>query len=74
MSEHQIKKISEPVTDDEHDGNLQFSFGTKNGMVIVDFGKLVKWIGLPPDDADEFARLMVKAAQQTRNQNRTAKT
>jgi len=48
------------------DGELQFDFGIKDGIVIVDFGKSVKWIGLPPDDADEFAKIMMRVAHQAR--------
>ena len=73
MSEHQVKEVDPKVADIEVDpGELQFDFGIKNGMVIVDFGKAVKWFGLPPDDADEFAQIMMRVAHQARTGRKVA--
>lgn len=60
-----LLEMGEPAPED-HDPNkeLQFDFGIKDGMVIVDFGKAVRWIGLPPDDALQFVQHMAKVAKQ----------
>ncbi len=39
--------------DDE--GGLQLVIGRDKGCVIIDFGESVSWLGLPPDEADQFA-------------------
>lgn len=50
-------KIAE---DDE--GELSLAVGTKNGVVIIDFGTPVKWFGLPPKKARELAIVLMKHA------------
>jgi hypothetical protein len=71
MADEEVKKaislleMGEPAPED-HDPNkeLQFDFGIRDGMVIVDFGKAVRWIGLPPDDALQFVQHMARVAKQ----------
>lgn len=48
--------------DDE--GEIVFRIAHKDGVIVVDFGKPVVWIGLPPDGAREFAALLVKHAEE----------
>jgi len=60
-----INKDQEQIVEDVEAEALQFNFGIKDGNVIVDFGKSIKWLGLPPLDALRFGELMIKTARQT---------
>jgi len=44
------------------EGELSFAVGAKEGNVIVEFGKPVAWIGLPPQLARDFADSLTKHA------------
>lgn len=48
----------------EDDGELALRIAAdkEKKVVIVDFGKEVVWIGMPPDDAIQFAQLILKHA------------
>ncbi len=59
---HPQGKLNE---DDE--GELRFAVGHDNGNVILDFGKPVVWVGLPPDTADDIADMLKKHAQAVRD-------
>jgi hypothetical protein len=48
--------------DDEGELCLGISYDDLNGIVRVDFGKPVAWLGLPPPQAIEFALLILKKA------------
>lgn len=50
-------KISE-----DDDGEIQIAVGVRDGVVVIEFGTEVKWIGLPPTQAREIAAMMVKHA------------
>lgn len=49
----------------DDDGELAFvvSSGKTPGIVRVDFGKPVEWLGLPPQEAVELAQLLIKHAR-----------
>lgn len=59
--DHPEGKLNE---DDE--GGLRFAVGHQDGNVILDFGKAVVWVGLPPDTADQIADMLKKHAQAIR--------
>lgn len=44
------------------DGEIQLAIYHNQGNVIVDFGTRIKWVGLPPQQAREFANLIIKHA------------
>jgi hypothetical protein len=46
--------------DDE--GGLMIQMTNWNGVVRIDFGAPVTWLGLPPDEAIEFAKKILKQA------------
>ena len=49
----------------EHDeGDLQIALTNHDGCVIVQFGKSVKWFGVPPQTARELARLLIQHAEE----------
>lgn len=50
---------------DEGDLTLAVSRDDKNGVVIIDFGKSVSWIGLPPDRAAAFAEAIRRYAERS---------
>ncbi len=52
------------------EGGLQLAIAADpvNGVVRVDFGKPVAWLGLDPDTADQFAESLRVNAREVRNQ------
>lgn len=51
-----------------HDeGDLQMGIANKDGVVIINFGTPVTWIGLEPDKAEAFAALITKHAKEIRS-------
>src|ERR1700691_2146243 len=47
----------------KHDeGELRMRIGHKGTEVLIEFGKPVAWVGMPKDNALEFARKVKKAA------------
>jgi hypothetical protein len=46
----------------QDEGGIRFMVGSKDGVVIVDFGKPVAWLGMPPSDARALAESLVKHA------------
>lgn len=50
--------------DDE--GELRMAMGNKEGKVILEFGKPIKWVGLDPSDADALIAGLTKHAKAAR--------
>lgn len=49
----------------EDDGELSFGIGTKDGLVMIMFGdKGVKWMGMPPSHARNFAAALIEKADE----------
>lgn len=47
----------------EHDqGELRAAISSEGGMVRLDFGKPVAWLVLPPENAINLARLLLRHA------------
>lgn len=44
------------------EGELRAAVGTVKGQVVIDFGKSVSWLSLPPDAARELAVLLIRRA------------
>lgn len=53
---------------EEDEGELQLAVGTLGGEVIVHFGKPVKWIGMPPQDARQLAVFIMNRANEADEQ------
>lgn len=53
-----------PAVDDDDEGALRMGVGydAANGLVRLDFGKPVAWLALPPPEAMELAKLLLKQA------------
>ena len=50
------------------EGELQLAVGAKPGKVIIDFGKSVKWIGMEPEGARQFAVFVMNRANEADEQ------
>ncbi len=51
------------LNDDDQGGiNIGVAFDTLDGIVRIEFGKPVAWLGLPPPEAIEFAKLLLRHA------------
>jgi hypothetical protein len=48
--------------DDEGELRLGVAYDKLNGIVRIEFGKPVAWLGLPPPQAIEFAKVLMKNA------------
>lgn len=48
----------------KHDeGQLKMAIGEKDGKLVFDFGKSVRWIGMPPNQAIDFALNIINHAK-----------
>lgn len=67
------RSYSEGQLTPDDEGDLMLAVGEKDGNVVIDFGKQIVWLGLPPDSAIELARMIhdraveIKARQQVLN-------
>lgn len=52
------------------EGGIRFAVGSKNGVVVVDFGSPVAWVGMPPAEARQLAASLVKHADHLEQQKR----
>lgn len=48
--------------DDEGGLNIGIAIDETNGRVVVDFGKLIEWIGMLPDDAIKIGNSLISKA------------
>lgn len=51
------------------EGSIQFAIGEKDGKVVIDYGTPVHWIGMTPQQAAEFASLLLKRAREVARKN-----
>jgi hypothetical protein len=51
------------------EGAIQFAIGEKDGKVVIDFGTPVHWVGMTPQQAAEFASLLLKRAREVGRKN-----
>ena len=54
--------------DSSDEGELQFGIAAAKGNVIINFGKPVVWIGVPPEMAREMAASLLKNADEADKQ------
>lgn len=45
---------------EDDEGELRAAIGVNNGQVVIDFGKSVAWLSLPPDAARNLALTLAK--------------
>ncbi len=48
----------------EDEGAIKIAIGIENGNVIINFGKPVAWLGLPPSACMEMGRTLIKRARE----------
>jgi len=51
------------------EGAIQFAIGEKDGKVVIDFGTPVHWLGMSPQQAADFASLLLKRAREVGRKN-----
>lgn len=54
---------SDGKANEEDEGDLKLMVSSQDGMIRIDFGKPVQWLGFPPDQAAAFAELILKHAR-----------
>ncbi len=57
---------SEGRMNEDDDGDIAFAIAAdkKRGIVVLDFGKNVSWVGLPPQKVVELCGLLMKKARE----------
>lgn len=58
--------MTEEKLHEDDEGALNITVVIKDGHVIVDFGKPVKWIGLHANNAEELGNSLLKKAKKLR--------
>lgn len=54
------------LSDDDQGGlRMAVAYDKLNGIVRVEFGKPVAWLGLPPDNAVQLANLLLRHASKS---------
>lgn len=48
---------------EDDEGELRFAIGNKDGLVLLDFGKSVAWLAIPPQQAVEIAERIIDRAR-----------
>lgn len=56
------------------EGELEFSIAVHEGRVILNWGKPVQWIGVPPAKARAIAASLLRTAEEAEEQARKIKT
>lgn len=51
------------ITPDD-EGAISVAIGISNGNVIINFGKPIAWLGLPPAACMEMGRTLIKRARE----------
>ena len=51
------------ITPDD-EGSISVAIGIDNGNVIINFGKPIAWLGLPPAACMEMGRTLIKRARE----------
>ena len=57
------------ITPDD-EGNISVAIGISNGNVIINFGKPIAWLGLPPAACMEMGRTLIKRAREAMEMNK----
>jgi hypothetical protein len=50
-------------------GAMAVAIGVENGVVIMNFGHSLKWIGFTPDQAIDLAEILIKHARKCGSKN-----
>lgn len=53
----------------QDEGELRLAVAHADGVVIIDFGKPVSWLGFAPHEARQFADLVLKHASECEGAN-----
>lgn len=55
------------------EGGIMIGVTSKDGRVVIDFGKQVTWVGFTPEEAMQLAAIIVKRATEAMDPNTQAK-
>lgn len=55
-------KFPEGKLNQNDEGELRFSVGTRDGNVFMSFGKPVAWFAVPPEQAVDLAEILIRHA------------
>jgi hypothetical protein len=61
-------EFPEGKINDTDEGELKLAVSARKGVVIMEFGKSIEWIGFGPDDVDEIILVLKKYADEARGQ------
>lgn len=50
--------------DDE--GVLQIRVFEYNGEIVIDYGKMISWIGMGPEQAEQFGQMIIDKAREVK--------
>lgn len=59
-----MSKYPDGMIDHTDEGNLHFAVYIKDGVVIIDFGKDLSWIGLPKEHLEAFIAVLKEKLEQ----------
>jgi hypothetical protein len=51
---------------DDDEGELTIAIGAEQGNVVIQFGKAVSWLAMPPEQAEQIAHSLLKRAAQVK--------
>lgn len=54
----------EPKITDDDEGEIRIGITEKDGVVVIDFGKLVSWIGFTKEQAKEIGETLIRRANE----------
>lgn len=49
---------------EDDEGQLRFAMTVHDGVVILDFGKQIHWLGLPKEEAMKLGQMLIDKANQ----------
>lgn len=53
----------EPKITDDDEGEIRIGITEKDGVVVIDFGKLISWIGFTKEQAKQIGQLLIDRAK-----------
>ena len=61
-----FKKFPRGQLNDADEGVLHMAITVRDDVVVIAFPKKIAWIGMPAEQAEEFAELLMKRAKEAK--------
>ena len=61
-------KFPQGKLNQDDEGELRLAVSSAGDLVRIDFGKAITWLAMPPDEAIEFGKILIKVGMETRRQ------